>query len=331
MAILKRESWSEAEVVALPHGEHDYFDRKAGALLDDRENFSAGVSKALSAFANSGGGHLVIGMLDDAVTFDGLPSTVGRTSTREWLEQKIPSLLSYELQDFRVHEVTRDEPSAIPAGRIVLVVDVGDSPLAPHQTTQGGKNYYVRQGGHSRVAPHHWLELLRQRVSGPVVQAVCEEIRVREVYRNPADAIVVRFEVDFVLRNEGRIAAYKWELFTWDYTTSGELNNPDFRFDPNNMPIRRNPGLNDSSISIGDDTILPGRARRQIAHVALFVRPEQERPHLIQRETERILQTVICYRVATETYRGDNISVAFAKYLDADSLRATICEQLNIQ
>jgi hypothetical protein len=76
---------------------------------------------------------MVLGV-DDGGTIDGVPPLRGSTRAREWLEQTIPNLVSYALSDFRVHEVEpTPRASAIPEGRVVLVVDVGDSPLAPHQ------------------------------------------------------------------------------------------------------------------------------------------------------------------------------------------------------
>src|SRR5262245_39228840 len=125
----KRDHWTEEEVLALPKGEHDAFDRKGGQLLSD-PNFEEKLGKALSAFANSGGGHLLLGVQDDG-TFDGVPAMTkkGRTTTREWLEQKIPALLDYPLQDFRVHEVVPSLPTGIPGGKVVIVIDVGDSNL----------------------------------------------------------------------------------------------------------------------------------------------------------------------------------------------------------
>jgi hypothetical protein len=54
--LVKRESWTEADLGNLPEGEPDVFDRKSGQLFNDRNNFLNSVAKALSAFANSGGG-----------------------------------------------------------------------------------------------------------------------------------------------------------------------------------------------------------------------------------------------------------------------------------
>jgi hypothetical protein len=128
----KRERWTEAEVLSLPVGEHDYFERKGAGFLTDH-GFREDLAKVTSALANSGGGHLVIGVSNDG-RLEGVEPRRGRTSTREWLEQVISPSVSPGLADFRVHEV---EPStagsAISPRRVVLVVDISDSMLAPHQ------------------------------------------------------------------------------------------------------------------------------------------------------------------------------------------------------
>src|SRR5262245_52903673 len=167
----KRDSWTEDQVSALPLGEHDAFDRKSGRLLSDPD-FEKDVGKALSAFANSGGGHLLLGVQDDGI-FDGVPAMTkqGKTTTREWLEQKIPALLDRPLQDFKVHEVVPSSPSGIPSGKVVIVIDVGDSNLAPHQNTSN-HIYYFRVGGHSKPAPHFYLDILWRRVTFPTGKVV---------------------------------------------------------------------------------------------------------------------------------------------------------------
>jgi len=142
MSGVKKERWAEAEVLALPAGEHDYFERKSGAILSD-PNFRQDVAKAVCAMANSGGGHVILGIGDNSV-IDGVPLTKGAISTRDWIEQITPHLLSYPLEDFRVHEVEPATRSTIPAGTVVIVVDVGDSVLAPHQTA-GTRTYYYRE------------------------------------------------------------------------------------------------------------------------------------------------------------------------------------------
>jgi hypothetical protein len=92
MTLFKRERWTESDVLALPAGEHDYFERKGGAFLTGT-GYRDGLGKALSAIANSGGGHLIIGVADDG-QLEGVEPMHGNTSTRDWLEQVVPGCLS---------------------------------------------------------------------------------------------------------------------------------------------------------------------------------------------------------------------------------------------
>lgn len=162
---MKKERWTESEVLSFP-SEHDQFERKSGRLVKDNQEFRESLAKALSAMANSHGGHLVLGVADDG-QIDGVPKIIkGNQSTREWLEQIISNLLEYPLQDFRVHEVEPARSTLIPSNMVLIVIDVGDSPLAPHQDIFN-KIYYHRVGGHSRPAPHHYLDLLRSRETYP--------------------------------------------------------------------------------------------------------------------------------------------------------------------
>jgi hypothetical protein len=141
----------------------------------------------VSAFANSGGGHLVIGIKDNG-TLDGVPKIYkGRQSTKDWLEQTIPEVVSYPLQDFRVHEVDPSTPTSIPPGHVVIVIDIGDSEIAPHQDTFS-KIYYHRVSGHSVPAPHLYLEILRSREKYPSKEIVCAW---RDHVVNPLLAIAV--------------------------------------------------------------------------------------------------------------------------------------------
>lgn len=169
VGIFKRDRWTESEVLLLSLDEHDYLERKAGALLTD-EDFNKVMAKAISALANSGGGYLIFGQQNNGV-FDGLPEKQGQTPIREWLEQKLPFLVSYALQDFRIHQVELDTPTIIPANKIVIVIEISDSSLAPHQSVKDNL-YYHRIGGHSRPAPHFYLEMLRGRARFPSPEVV---------------------------------------------------------------------------------------------------------------------------------------------------------------
>lgn len=265
MSGIKKERWTEAQVLALPAGEHDYFDRKSGALLGDSD-FREKCAKALSAFANSGGGHLVLGVRDDG-NFDGVAPLRGRTLTREWVEQIIPTLLSYPLEDFRVHEVEPATPSAIPSGKVVIVIDVGDSALAPHQATPT-KTYYYREGGHSKPAPHFYLETLRNRFAQPSLEAELTQIELTHAAECDG-GLFIETVLHFLVTNKGRVAAYKWALTIDGVSGSADGRWGDYKFARSEFPMRRG-GY--SGIRI-DDTILPSLALSEQKELGLQLRP----------------------------------------------------------
>jgi len=72
-----------------------------------REN----LSKAISAFANSGGGNLVFGLSDPRqkwqVDDGGIDLFVKSISTREWLEDIIPNSVDAPLRSFNVYSIQR--------------------------------------------------------------------------------------------------------------------------------------------------------------------------------------------------------------------------------
>lgn len=208
--------WTETEVGAFPKGEHDYFDRKSGRLLSG-SSYRDGLAKAVSAFSNSGGGQILLGVEDDG-SFQGLSPKHGRTSTREWLEQIIPNLVDPALQAFRVHCVERSAQSDIPSDRELIVVELDDSFLAPHQSRYD-KIYYHRVGGHSVPAPHFYLETLRQRATKPILVVSVAGITALTAYEH-AEGVLVRLRFDFDVTNVGRVVAVDWFVDVSEGTSS---------------------------------------------------------------------------------------------------------------
>jgi hypothetical protein len=222
MPQLKSGIWSESELLNLPHGENDSFDRKSGSILSVQD-FRTALAKQLSAFANSGGGHLFIGVRDDG-TLDGVPIrrivSGGRDQdTREWLEQIIPPLLDYPLQGFSVDHFIPDAVAPVlPADKTVLVINIPDSPLAPHQCVHN-RMYYCRQSGHSNPAPHNLIDLLRHRPSAATLSASVKTFALWEPNalhwdgRN-WDHPTANFGIDFEVTNLSRtVAATHWGVY----------------------------------------------------------------------------------------------------------------------
>lgn len=122
--------WTEDDVLALPAGENDSFERKAAASLDltlpraNQDEVLNELAKQLSAFANAGGGQIIYGVTDaGAVDNGGIPHSIkGRRSTKEWLEDVIPKLVEFELTGFNVYEIAgKSSGSALASGKSLFV------------------------------------------------------------------------------------------------------------------------------------------------------------------------------------------------------------------
>jgi hypothetical protein len=315
----KRERWTEAEVAALPSGEHDYFDRKSGALLTSGD-FRKDLAKAISAFANSGGGHLVIGVEDDG-TFSGVVALRGRTATREWLEQVIPTLVSFPLEDFRVHEVEPAPQSNIPAGKVILVVDVGDSVLAPHQS-ESARVYYYREGGHSKPAPHFYLETLRNRLTRPMLTATLVGVHKSAVFACEG-GVFVETRLEFLIKNTGRVAAYKWALIVEGTRGDAPGRESDYKFSVQTFPKRKRDGRGGIRL---DDTILPSLAMMEERDFGFLLRAPADDREALLRELRLVVSSSLTlrYRVVTETSPGESATTTLVSFIDHDEILGSV-------
>lgn len=328
MSIIKRERWTEADIDALPPGEHDYFERKSGQLFADTGNLLGKLAKTVSAMSNSGGGHIILGVADSGEP-DGVPCSVGRTPMREWLEQKLPHLVDYPISDFRVHVVERSMPSSVPRHREVIVIDIGDSALAPHQCVHGGGDarkftYYYRQAGRSEPAPHFYLELLRQRLVNPVLEATiagCAPIDAKRI--EGGVFLVVRME--FLIRNLGRMAAQKWELQLREINDHPDDRIDDYYFGRVTFPR----GMGGNLLVRMDDTLLGDSEMAEHIDLGLLLRPVKMNLRHIREEIEAMLVPIaLGYRVATETSPGEIRHIKLRDWLCIEEIVAFVREVL---
>lgn len=325
---MKRERWTESDVLSLPAGEQDFFERKGARLLDDKGNFLDALAKACSAFANSGGGSVLLGV-EDGGELSGVEPLMGKEPMRDWLEQKLPALLDYSLSDFRVHVVERASESIIPADKIVVVIDVGDSALAPHQSRRNNI-YYHRVAGRSVAAPHFYLDLLRQRLASPAL-----EFGLTSVLPTAAHAlnggIFVELKLCFQIRNTGRAAAYKWRLRTTGIQSpalaADEERTRDYYFGKSSFPVQKSTA---SSISI-DDTILPDDVRNHRLDLGVFLSPKSmSKPGVMIELMDMIGGLIITYQLATESSPGAPSEVPLADHTALQDIYSKIVEDVPI-
>ena len=317
MAHIMKDRWTEPAVLALPLGESDWFERKSAQWLEQAQK---NLGKPLSAFANSGGGYLIIGLANDG-NIEGVNALVGRTPTREWLEQVIPTTLDPQLREFRVHTVERAASSQIPPNKELIVVDVGDSSLAPHQC-RSTLYYYWRQGSHSKPAPNYFLENLRSRLIGPSLRA--ELVGARHVYsgKTAGGALFVAIDLLFEVINSGRAAAYRWAVIVDNLVSPSPGREPDYIFRQVDFPIKRG---RPSAISL-DETILPSLRAPSTITFGIQLRPETNLSGGLEGELRRMIppSLEIEYHVVGETMTGTPERASLARVIDSDAMAAAI-------
>jgi predicted HTH transcriptional regulator len=136
--------WDEAylqELIRVGEQEGLRLDYKASAALDKTDGKKNEVSKDVSAFANSAGGYLVYGMLENKHVPTSIDGGVDRNLiTKGWLESVIKSRISPIIEDFAVKQVSL--PSKGP-DQVAYIVEIAQATSrAPHQAYD--HRYYKR-------------------------------------------------------------------------------------------------------------------------------------------------------------------------------------------
>jgi hypothetical protein len=160
--------WDLNQVLQMPAGEFDWLEFKGRKGLDltlpgiDENKVLDDLSKQLSAFANSGGGVLVYGILSPhgngprSVDDGGVNLAIKSPSTREWLEDVIPNLVEFPLRKFNVYALTNKFGApGLADDRCIILIDIPNSEEAPHQARD--RVYYARVGGKSRPIGHRFV------------------------------------------------------------------------------------------------------------------------------------------------------------------------------
>lgn len=159
-----REVWTVADIQSLEPLEHDYQEFKASPFVVQADGiisseFINKFSKQISAFANGNGGKIFLGVQDDGVIDDGIPTRIKPGGTKSWLENTIIDSVVPRLQEYNVFEVPLDN------GNAVYVIDIPQSKVGPHQAKDN--RYYLRISGMSRPMGHLHIEDVFRRNKTP--------------------------------------------------------------------------------------------------------------------------------------------------------------------
>lgn len=161
--------------------------------LDRTDGRPTEISKDVSAFANSVGGHLIYGLEEDKATRTAKaisPVDSGKFP-KEWLEQVINSRIQPRIAGLRIEPVTL---TTFGAGMVAYVVEIPEGQTA-HQASDhryykrynfqsiAMEDYEVRQTMNRAVKPAYqcWLMPVRNETGGPTQYRIHFRVRVLNV------------------------------------------------------------------------------------------------------------------------------------------------------
>jgi len=197
-----------------PDEENNLWEFKDAKVLNKSE-IAAKLGKAVSAFANTGGGYLVFGVHATTGDLQPCPQMFGTVTTKDWLASRVEASVDVAIQDFTIHKI----PIASQPDECIYVVRIGDSQAAPHQSRHDTQ-YFYRLDGQSKPAPHFHVELLRSRYTRAILKITGTRFVVDiPVYRQPHGtdefnqpilATILTVKIFVEVRNTSLSCANKW-------------------------------------------------------------------------------------------------------------------------
>lgn len=165
--MIDKTSWTEEDVQNLIDNqvkENINLDYKASdSLAKMNDNCKKELSKDVSAFANSDGGILVYGVVEEG----NIPVKIDNGCdpikvTREWIEQVIDSRIQRKISGIRIHQIALSGENA---GRVVYVISIPQSVDAPHMADDN--RYYKRYNFKSAPMEDYEVRDVRRRNDSP--------------------------------------------------------------------------------------------------------------------------------------------------------------------
>lgn len=188
---LEKSAWTEEDVLRFKGLEESIrLEFKAGALLDGSEaKWVSDLSRQTSAFANTEGGVIVLGLTEEKVgrnrvagDLDGVPESF----SRDQIQRKIEGNVSPYLSGLRVHRV----PIKSIPGRAVFIIQVPAGKTA-YQANDG--KYYGRSELEVKHLPDHEIRMRMAKGSVPraslvplvrtIESATANEAKIRAEHR----------------------------------------------------------------------------------------------------------------------------------------------------
>jgi hypothetical protein len=161
--------WDLDKLAELPPVENERLEYKSSRVSFN--DLRIKISVAASAFWNTGGGVLVVGVDDNGKVDGGIPILVGNEKLEDWVDKAVGATKPAGPYKTKLLQGS-DSSFGIEEGKSVLVIGFGESAYIPHMAKD--HKYYIRAGAHSVPTGHYLVEALRARraVQSPMLRGV---------------------------------------------------------------------------------------------------------------------------------------------------------------
>ncbi len=198
--------WQEEGLQALVRDgieENLVLEYKRCAALKKEERHKEEIGRDVSSFANSAGGTIVYGMVEDPATHrpTGLDDGFDPTEiSKEWLENVIHQRISPKIAGVRISPA---QLSGVRSGKVAYVVDIPQSTTA-HQASD--KKYYKRYNFKREAMEDYEIRDVMNRLKHPLL---VPSFAARHVDRQ---GLTHEYALVVILKNEGSMCAHDWKL-----------------------------------------------------------------------------------------------------------------------
>jgi hypothetical protein len=190
-------AWTATDLATFPSAEDEWHEYKSGRI--SAADLRKQIAIAASGFWNTGGGIIAAGVDASGRPDVGVPSSIGRTPIRDWVDGCLREVAPRG--EYRIVVLT-DEIGSLAPGQCILVVAFGESHIAPHMAPDG--RYYIRAGALTVPAPHFVVEALmaRRGLTQPVLRPIVRHkpgvglvVQLGLVAASPAPALDVQLTI----------------------------------------------------------------------------------------------------------------------------------------
>jgi hypothetical protein len=193
-------------IVAISAEESLYLEFKSSGSISQQDSIKSEISKDISAFANSDGGIIIYGIVEEKYKASSLSPIDGNVFTKEWLEQVISSRIQRRIPEYQIFPIRIDNHIE----KTIYLVKVNRSNSGPHMASDG--RYYKRSNVQVIKMEEYEVRDHYFRINATNLEIEDFEYKKIGARRNGDSYSSIQFEISFQIKNTGNTVEKDYKL-----------------------------------------------------------------------------------------------------------------------